>query len=244
MNFLTTKGIGAEIEKIIRNADQEIKIITPYIQIGDLYIERLADAEKRNVKITFVFREQDNLSEQDESKLLYLKNTEIYFMNNLHAKCYMNEKTALITSMNLYNYSEKNNREMGITINKYENFDIYIDINKEVDSIINNAEKYYTSYKKSSYDYHDKKTSNNFKNENLHYFQKDCHKTGYCIRCGQEIDYDPTHPLCFDCYKVWAEYQNPDYQETFCHSCGKQIDDWTRNDRISYMEPLCNYCKY
>ena len=95
MNFLTTKGIGAEIEKIIRNADQEIKIITPYIQIDDLYIERLADSEKRNVKITFVFREQDNLSEQDESKLLYLKNTEIYFMNNLHAKCYMNEKTAL-----------------------------------------------------------------------------------------------------------------------------------------------------
>ena len=35
---------------------------------------------------------------------------------NLHAKCYLNEKEALLTSMNLYEYSQEHNDEMGILV--------------------------------------------------------------------------------------------------------------------------------
>lgn len=37
---------------------------------------------------------------------------------------YLNENIALITSMNLYGYSEENNREMGIEINRSENYEL------------------------------------------------------------------------------------------------------------------------
>ena len=36
----------------------------------------------------------------------------LYFSKNLHAKCYLNEKKMIITSMNLYEFSQVNNREM------------------------------------------------------------------------------------------------------------------------------------
>ena len=42
---------------------------------------------------------------------------DVYFNEKLHAKCYMNEDTAIITSMNLYEASEKN-RELGVLIQK------------------------------------------------------------------------------------------------------------------------------
>ena len=38
------------------------------------------------------------------------------FCEHLHAKCYMNEKAALLTSMNLYEFSQRNNEEMGILV--------------------------------------------------------------------------------------------------------------------------------
>ena len=40
------------------------------------------------------------------------------FRRNLHAKCYLNENEALLTSMNLYEFSEKNNDEMGVLVSE------------------------------------------------------------------------------------------------------------------------------
>ena len=44
---------------------------------------------------------------------------------NLHAKCYLNENEAIVTSMNLYEFSQLNNYEMGIRITKLEDSDLY-----------------------------------------------------------------------------------------------------------------------
>ena len=43
---------------------------------------------------------------------------ELCFRETLHAKLYLNEKQAVLTSMNLYQFSEKNNDEMGILVSK------------------------------------------------------------------------------------------------------------------------------
>ncbi len=42
------------------------------------------------------------------------------FCKNLHAKCYLNESECIISSLNLYEFSQINNNEMGILIRKYE----------------------------------------------------------------------------------------------------------------------------
>jgi phosphatidylserine/phosphatidylglycerophosphate/cardiolipin synthase-like enzyme len=66
----------------------------------------------------------DNLKVEEKSILSEcgtLKNR-----NNLHAKCYISENEAIISSLNLYEYSQVNNDEMGILVKS--NHEMYKDI--------------------------------------------------------------------------------------------------------------------
>lgn len=58
---------------------------------------------------------------------------------------------------------------------------------------------------------------------------------GHCIRCTEEITLDPEKPLCADCYKKWAKYEDEDYAEKCCHACGKKT-------ATSMRKPLCRTC--
>ena len=42
-------------------------------------------------------------------------------------------------------------------------------------------------------------------------------------------------PYCLDCYKVWAQYEDPDYPEKYCHTCGNRAS-------TSMAKPECNSC--
>jgi phosphatidylserine/phosphatidylglycerophosphate/cardiolipin synthase-like enzyme len=109
--FLNTKGLSEWIPKIIEETERELVIITPYMQLSDKIYENLVEANARGVETIIIYRE-NKLSENDRAKLLAIDNLNLFHHPNLHAKCYYNEKYLLIASMNLYAYSEKNNREI------------------------------------------------------------------------------------------------------------------------------------
>jgi phosphatidylserine/phosphatidylglycerophosphate/cardiolipin synthase-like enzyme len=58
------------------------------------------------------------------------------FCKNLHAKCYMNEEMCIVTSLNLYEFSQVNNNEMGILIQRAEDSQLYKDAYEEAQRII------------------------------------------------------------------------------------------------------------
>ncbi|MBQ1728088.1 MAG: hypothetical protein II039_11950 [Treponema sp.] len=231
MEFLTTKGIAASIEKIIRTAREHIVIISPYIKVDKTYIERLHEADRNNIQIHIVFGKKD-MADFEKDKFQNFRNLYIYFLENLHAKCYMNENSALITSMNLYGYSEENNREMGLFINRSDNYDLYDEINRECLSIKDSADSYTLNNKDDFLYFPDISFPNSNNSEDLE---------GHCIRCGTRIYLNPNYPLCDDCYRVWAQYNNPKFQENYCHKCGRSIF-WYEEQPISYDHPLCSRC--
>ncbi len=231
MEFLTTKGIAASVEKIIRNASDFIVIVSPYVKIDKTYIDRLCEAEKNGVEIDIIFGKED-MRDFEKEKFQNFHNINTYFLENLHAKCYLNESTALITSMNLYGYSEQNNREMGIEIDKDRNYELYCEIIKETNSIKDSAELYQIN--RRSYN----RTASSFR-----VYDSRKYNQGYCIRCRNQVEIDIENPLCPNCYSVWSLYGNADYPENFCHKCGRQIN--FRNERrIDYNHPLCSDCWY
>lgn len=61
------------------------------------------------------------------------------FYEKLHAKCYLNEDVGIITSMNLYEFSELNNREMGISVDANIDYEVYKQITAEIDSLKRNS---------------------------------------------------------------------------------------------------------
>ncbi len=223
--FLTTQGTSYYIEDIIRNAKNRLFLISPYLQLSRNLSDRLKDADNRKVKITLVYG-KDELKPEEREELQKLKNLSLYFCENLHAKCYFNEEHMVISSMNMYAFSEKNNREMGVLIRANEDKTVFDEAVKESESILNSANK--DSLVRSAFSEVLKEAKSKLYSA-IENDSKTTSKTrrpirtavGYCIRCGATKPYDLDAPYCRDCYKVWSEWQNPDYEESYCHTCGK-----------------------
>jgi hypothetical protein len=58
---------------------------------------------------------------------------------------------------------------------------------------------------------------------------------GLCIRCQQTIKLNPQAPYCRSCFRVWKRFENPTYQEKYCHICGKE-------DETTMLKPVCYDC--
>ncbi|MEJ6952106.1 phospholipase D family protein [Natronospora cellulosivora (SeqCode)] len=136
--FLTTVGTSYHIENIIKSSKVFLVLVSPYLKINNVLLERLVDTDSRGVNITIIYG-KENLLGREREKLDKLNNLNIYFASNLHAKCYFNEKDAIISSMNLYEFSERNNREMSVLINSRKEKIIYKEIIEEIESIKNNS---------------------------------------------------------------------------------------------------------
>jgi hypothetical protein len=128
--FLTTRRIALSIEELIENAKEEIFLITPYLQLSPTYFDRLMHAVKQGVTVTVIYGKAD--LNYKEEKLLKELNCNLYFKDNLHSKCYSNEKTAIVTSLNLYSYSEVHNEEMGILLDYDQDAEAYKDCRRNI----------------------------------------------------------------------------------------------------------------
>jgi hypothetical protein len=136
--FLTTVDNSSGIEGIIRKAKEKLMLVTPYLKLNRTLTERIMDADKRGIKITVIYG-KNQLPKQEHDLLWGLKNIQIYFFEHLHAKCYHNDEKMIISSMNLYDFSERNNREMGIAIERGIDDEIFNEAKEEIESIINNS---------------------------------------------------------------------------------------------------------
>jgi hypothetical protein len=133
--FLTTSGTSHLIEDIIIRAKTELVLITPYLRLSRILLERLTEANNRGVNTKLVYGKVD-LHPGERKQLEALTNMELLFLENLHAKCYHNEATLIVSSMNLYEFSEKNNREMGIVLTRRDDEECFADALAEAHSII------------------------------------------------------------------------------------------------------------
>ena len=138
--FLTTVGNSFYIEQIIITAKSKLTLVTPYLNLSKNFIDRLSDANKRGITITLIYGKNE-LRQNEKQKIENLENVEIYFCENLHAKCYHNESELIITSMNLYEFSERNNREMGLLVKKVTDLQIFNETLSEIESIKNASVK-------------------------------------------------------------------------------------------------------
>jgi phosphatidylserine/phosphatidylglycerophosphate/cardiolipin synthase-like enzyme len=224
--FLTTSGTSNWIEKIIIEAKEQLVLISPYLKFSKTFQERLNDTSKRGVNIVIIYG-KDELKESEKQMISTLEHVNLYFFVNLHAKCYYNENNMVITSMNMYEFSEKNNREMGVLIRKTNDVDLFENAVNEAISIKNNAKVIQVRY--------NQRNANIRKQETKKQGHKGTNKWGFCIRCGENIPYNPNRPLCESHFLSWSYWQNYDFIENRCHCCGEEMPS-------SMGKPLCLDC--
>ncbi|MBX9852052.1 MAG: phospholipase D family protein [Cytophagaceae bacterium] len=227
--FLTTNGTSYHIETIIIGAKKKLVLVSPYLQLSKTLFERLKDAANKDVSIKIIYG-KDELKPNERNSLSELKGLELFYFDNLHAKCYFNESEMVITSMNMYEFSEKNNREMGVFITKEKDSSLFEKAVAETLSIIQSSEPIQIARVKrqivqvKSYGLSKQDKS-----------KKKMPSRGYCIRCEERVVYDSSKPYCYDCFLIWSQFENPSYEENVCHSCGEF-------EKTSMSKPLCYDC--
>ena len=133
--FLTTTGTNYHLEELIKGASDRLILISPFLKLNDRMKELLADKNRLKIDVRIVYGKSE-LQPQEIEWLRGLTYIRTSFCKNLHAKCYMNEEMCIITSLNLYEFSQVNNNEMGILIQRSDDGQLYKDAYEEAQRII------------------------------------------------------------------------------------------------------------
>lgn len=226
--FLNTRKAVAAIEDLIKDAEEKLILISPYLKLSKDFKELLTFRNSKNKITTVIFGKQE--LKPDEMKFLEsLRFVILKFHEDLHAKCYVNDRQMIITSLNLYEFSMANNKEMGVLIDLDDENDksLYEDAFKEIDYIDNTSQNFEFSVTNRT----ESKSSKN-KSNGTH---KPVDREGHCIRCDKTIKLNPLVPYCKDCYNIWKKYEDEAYQENHCHICGK-------DETTTISKPTCYSC--
>jgi len=200
-----------QILQIVRSASQLVTFVTPYVRLWTHLQNAMDEAINRGVVISFVARAGEwNQNQFEALDWLREHGVNVYEVAHLHAKIYLNETTVLVSSMNITDTSTTNSLEFAMIVQRED------DAKKLRDYVVHLTREVNASQPSPSAKEHTE-------------------QSGICIRDGSTIDFNPARPLCAKCYRVWAEYEDVDYEEKYCHSCGKRAT-------TTYARPLCLDC--
>lgn len=209
----------AVVKGLLKDAEprQTVYLVSPFWQMNANLRSAIRDAVLDGVRVKCIMRANEKLSGEDV-EFFRENRLEIRGLPHLHAKLYLNESEALLTSLNLYSYSDKESIELGVMVSG----------KSELALLREKAEKWWEEAKPVAADsLAVAKTrpsgipasSNN----------------GHCIRCGSSKSFNPKYPFCDSCYPKWAKTKDEKSEEKFCHRCGIK-----HTSSLKY--PLCKPC--
>ncbi len=224
--FITRKAIVYHIDRIIKDAKEEIVLVSPYIKADD-ETKKLISQTTREVAVDVIYGKEE--LKQNEREFFDQRSVKLSYRKDLHAKCYLNEKEAIVTSMNLYEYSQLYNDEMGILVSREDDPELYKAIHEQAmewKEHRNGVDAPAAGRRKAGVARTQKKSPP----------VSQAPKKGYCIRCKADLSVaKPIQPYCDGCLASWNQFKNEEYKEKYCHICG--------NDHATVrLRPLCRDC--
>ncbi|ANQ52924.1 hypothetical protein MY04_05955 (plasmid) [Flammeovirga sp. MY04] len=135
MKVIGTTEISFEIENILNKANKQLILVTPYIKLNPRLQARLSEAFSK-VENIYIFHRQNELLAASKEWLSSFSNVRLFPIRNLHAKIYANDSHLIICSMNLYEYSQINNHEIGVILEKTKDKEAFEDALNEVSLIL------------------------------------------------------------------------------------------------------------
>lgn len=133
--FLNTSATNYFLEELIKSAKDRLILISPFLRLNDRIKELLEDKNRLKIDVRVVYGKSE-LQPGEISWLTELSYLRTSYCKNLHAKCYLNEELCIITSLNLYEFSQINNNEMGVLIRRAEDAELYKEAYEEAQRII------------------------------------------------------------------------------------------------------------
>ena len=133
--FIDAAATVVEFNKYFREDSEILIFVSPYLKVTEQFEKDLKFRDEKNKKTTIVYG-KEKLKPDVDKFFKGLKNLELIFIENLHAKCYISDNNIIVTSLNFYEFSMTNNIEMGVLIDKIEDAELYGETFREVKYII------------------------------------------------------------------------------------------------------------
>lgn len=115
MKIIYPSQVSGEIMNLMDEADQIMIIVSPYndFRKWEKMRNKLLDLKKRNVKVEYYTRSPNN--EYDESRIEEIKALQFtpILLDRLHCKLYLNEKSGIVSSLNLVYGSDAASLDIG-----------------------------------------------------------------------------------------------------------------------------------
>lgn len=249
--FLTTTGVSHYLEQMIDKSEKWLVFISPFLRTNKVLRQHLDLKLGKSLPVWLIFGKAD-LSAGEDKWWKSHPSVHMGFLENLHAKCYLSEHEAIVTSLNLYDFSQQNNNEMGLVLTKNADLNLYESVVKYAGKMIAFSEAITEAKEKWT------KTA---ASEALPKITVPPRRavvapTGsrdtwsalthpdaiakrkwvaHCIRCNAEIEPDDEWPYCLTHKASWLEWRKEGYVENYCHACGREWDSIR-------SKPLCDRC--
>lgn len=133
--FLNTSATSYFLEELIKSAKERIILISPFLKLNDRIKELLEDKNRLKIDVRIIYGKSE-LQPGEIGWIAGLSYIRTSYCKNLHAKCYINEEFCIITSLNLYEFSQVNNNEMGVLVKRSEDAELYKETYEEAQRII------------------------------------------------------------------------------------------------------------
>jgi hypothetical protein len=256
-DFLTGDQLNAEIVKIITDPiGDKVILASPYMKFHDRIKRELVKLQsKPKIEVKIIIGKSDgdfrkSIDNESLEIILNLPNVQILHENRLHAKFYSDGFTYILSSMNLYDFSQNNNIEFGVLFetsllvnNQFtkDAIEFTIDVIAHAELIYQNV----PNFEKKRLGLSDKyvgfsNTTNKIDKKKRGFSESATEKKrkpemnfGFCIRTGEKIPFDIDMPYTAKAFKVWSIYEDGTYPEKFCHVTGEKS-----NGQTSYARPV------
>ena len=220
--FLVTQNIAKSIERTINNARHSVTLISPFLQISPSVRQLIEKRAEEKTDVRIVYGKNQDLKEKELSWLEAQPHIRLFFLKDLHSKIYLNEEQAIVTSMNLYQYSQQNNHESGILVRAEDDKALYGQIDNEVRKIMSLAVN--------------PRSESPPPQPAIETALPDPDpvpepEIGFCVYDRKPTYYNKANPRCEACAK------RQEIRNYYCHSCGNKH----KRDR-SIEKPACWTC--
>lgn len=233
MKILHTHQISSTIIELIDESKEYCYLISPYIEPWTLLERSLEKAARQRKRITFIVRnENDTLARIKTLHATY--GFEFMMFDWLHSKLYCNERRALVSSMNLYDGSQKRNQEIGALFDHPPEANAVLEDYILGDLLATPPRLILKGYLHEG----DKLIASEMKNLEARVLGG-----GYCARCGTKMDLDLTTikkykkvVRCSVCHlkEPWISDISL-YRTHHCHFCGERLE----SNLVDPFHPQC-----
>jgi hypothetical protein len=217
LDILRTHQISAAIIDLIEESQQYCFLVTPYFTPWKLLDRALDQAAAQKKRVTLIIRDEFNSSKRQENFISVVnanrnRGFEVIGLNRLHTKLYLNEKTAILGSMNLFDSSSSNNLEAAVRFRGSDALRLKAElIDKEL--LRERPDKYMAGW----FSEDEKAQISKLRDREAAMTSR-----GFCVTCGTKVDLDANKQIV-RCMACWGQNPGPDkysFKIRHCHYCG------------------------